>query len=119
MAISEPSLKQESTSTFVDLEHVGPGTPAGNWMRQFWHPVFRAEDLEPGRARPVRLLGEDFTLYRAESGAVHAVAFRCAHRGTQLSTGWVEGENLRCFYHRSEERRVGKARHARETHASW
>ena len=29
MAISEPSLKQESTSTFVDLEHVGPGTPAG------------------------------------------------------------------------------------------
>ena len=38
MAISEPSLKQESTSTFVDLEHVGPGTPAGNWMRQFWHP---------------------------------------------------------------------------------
>jgi 5,5'-dehydrodivanillate O-demethylase len=27
------------------------------------------------------------------------VAFRCAHRGTQLSTGWVEGEDLRCFYH--------------------
>ena len=51
MAISEPGIKQESTSTFVDLEHVGPGTPAGNWMRQFWHPVFRAEDLEPGRAR--------------------------------------------------------------------
>jgi 5,5'-dehydrodivanillate O-demethylase len=99
MAISEPSLRQESISTFVDLEHVGPGTPAGNWMRQFWHPVYRAEDLEPGRAKPVRLLGEDFTLYRAESGAVHALAFRCAHRGTQLSTGWVEGENLRCFYH--------------------
>jgi 5,5'-dehydrodivanillate O-demethylase len=32
-------------------------------------------------------------------GAAHLVAFRCAHRGTQLSTGWVEGENLRCFYH--------------------
>jgi 5,5'-dehydrodivanillate O-demethylase len=27
------------------------------------------------------------------------VAFRCAHRGTQLSTGWVEGDDLRCFYH--------------------
>src|SRR5205085_5832818 len=27
------------------------------------------------------------------------VAFRCGHRGTQLSTGWVEAENIRCFYH--------------------
>jgi 5,5'-dehydrodivanillate O-demethylase len=27
------------------------------------------------------------------------VAFRCAHRGTQLSTGWVEGDKIRCFYH--------------------
>src|SRR5262249_22542868 len=24
---------------------------------------------------------------------------RCAHRGTQLSTGWVEGDCIRCFYH--------------------
>ena len=23
----------------------------------------------------------------------------CAHRGTQLSVGWVEGENVRCRYH--------------------
>src|SRR5207302_10376505 len=66
---------------------------------------------------------EDFTLYRGETpagdtplpnpstssgqapppqggrGQVHAVAFRCAHRGTQLSTGWVEGDDIRCFYH--------------------
>jgi nitrite reductase/ring-hydroxylating ferredoxin subunit len=41
----------------------------------------------------------DFTLYRGEWGEPHAVAFRCAHRGTQLSTGWVEGDHLRCFYH--------------------
>ena len=27
------------------------------------------------------------------------MAFRCAHRGTQLSTGWVEGDCVRCFYH--------------------
>jgi 5,5'-dehydrodivanillate O-demethylase len=27
------------------------------------------------------------------------VAARCAHRGTQLSTGGVEGDCLRCFYH--------------------
>jgi len=30
---------------------------------------------------------------------VHAFENRCAHRGTQLSTGWVEGDCIRCFYH--------------------
>jgi 5,5'-dehydrodivanillate O-demethylase len=56
-------------------------------------------DLPVGRAKPIRVMSEDFTLYRGESGQPHAVAFRCAHRGTQLSTGWVEGDELRCFYH--------------------
>lgn len=98
MAISR--LPQPSRcGNLVDIEHVGPGTPAGNWLRLFWHPVYVAEELPVGRAMPLRILGEDFTLYRGESGAVHAVAFRCAHRGTQLSTGWVEDDKLRCFYH--------------------
>src|SRR5438046_7161708 len=99
MAITQDPQTANRPASFVDIEHVGPGTPAGSWLRRFWHPVYRSEDLEPGRAKPVRLLGEDFTLYRGESGDVHAVAFRCAHRGTQLSTGWVEGDTIRCFYH--------------------
>jgi len=82
-----------------DFVHTGPGTLAGRFMRRFWHPVYRAQDLQPGRAVPVTIMSEDFTLFRGESGGVHALAFRCAHRGTQLSTGWVEGDNLRCFYH--------------------
>src|SRR5262249_13755529 len=56
-------------------------------------------ELAIGEARPIRLLGESFTLYRGESGAPHVLAFRCAHRLSQLSTGWVEGEGLRCVYH--------------------
>ena len=82
-----------------DCVHTGPGTPAGRYLRRFWQPVFRAEDLPPGCALPIRIMSEDFTLYRGEEGGVHLVAFRCAHRGTQLSTGWVEGETIRCRYH--------------------
>jgi 5,5'-dehydrodivanillate O-demethylase len=85
--------------TMDDVVHTGPGTLAGRYLRQFWQPVYRSEDLAPARPKPVKLMSEDFTLYRGESGEAHAVAFRCAHRGTQLSTGWVEGDNLRCFYH--------------------
>jgi 5,5'-dehydrodivanillate O-demethylase len=61
--------------------------------------VCRAADLAPGRTKPIRIMSEDFTLYRGESGTPHIVAFRCAHRGTQLSAGWVQGDELRCYYH--------------------
>jgi 5,5'-dehydrodivanillate O-demethylase len=84
---------------FVDLEPVGPGTPVGCYLRKFWQPVFRASDLPSGRAKPIEILGEKFTIYRGEGGAAHVCAFRCAHRGTQLSLGWVEGDSLRCRYH--------------------
>jgi 5,5'-dehydrodivanillate O-demethylase len=44
-------------------------------------------------------MNEDLTLYRGEGGAPHIVGHRCAHRGNQLSAGWVEGDAIRCFYH--------------------
>jgi len=84
---------------WLDFYHVGPDTLAGRFMRSFWQPIARAQDVPAGRAKPIHMLGIELTVYRGEDGAVHALAFRCAHRGTQLSTGWVEGDNLRCFYH--------------------
>src|SRR5262245_51969186 len=83
----------------VDFVHTGPGTLAGRYMRMFWQPVFRAQDLPAGRAFPLRIMSEDFTIYRGESGTPHVVGPRCAHRRTQLSVGWVEGDCIRCFYH--------------------
>lgn len=83
----------------TDFVRTGPGTLAGRYLRRFWQPVCRAEDVKAGQAAPIRIMSEDFTLYRGESGAPHVVAFACAHRGTQLSTGWVEGDSIRCRYH--------------------
>ncbi|NIO11930.1 MAG: Rieske 2Fe-2S domain-containing protein [Deltaproteobacteria bacterium] len=65
----------------------------------FWQPIYRAQDLRAGRAVPIRIMSESYTLYRGESGSPHLLDFRCAHRGTQLSTGWVEGDSIRCRYH--------------------
>ncbi len=84
---------------WTDFVHTGPGTLAGRYLRRFWQPVLRSQDLKPGKAVPIRVMSEEFTLYRGEAGTTHMLAFRCAHRGTQLSTGWVEGDNLRCRYH--------------------
>jgi 5,5'-dehydrodivanillate O-demethylase len=82
-----------------DCVRTGPGTPAGRYLRQFWQPVYHSVDLKPGRPVAIRIMSQDFTLYRGASGQPHLVDARCPHRGTQLSSGWVEGEDLRCFYH--------------------
>jgi 5,5'-dehydrodivanillate O-demethylase oxygenase subunit len=44
-------------------------------------------------------MSQDYTLYRGESGEPHLLDFRCAHRRTQLNTGWVDGDNVRCYFH--------------------
>src|SRR4051794_15730809 len=93
------AVDQQTSVEWRDYAHTGPGTLGGQYMRRFWHVVHRSQDLAPGRAKPIRIMSEDLTLYRSENGVPHVVAFRCAHRGTQLSTGWVEGDNIRCFYH--------------------
>ena len=85
--------------TEADLARTGPNTLAGRYLRRFWMPVAVLDDIRPGRAKPVQIMGERFTVYRGESGEPHVVAPECAHRGTQLSTGWVEGDCIRCFYH--------------------
>src|SRR5688572_4034850 len=99
VAVQKETTNGHSSADYREFSRVGPGTLAGRYLRRFWHPVCRAQDLLPGHAKPLRLMGEDFTLYRGEGGTPHLVAYRCAHRGTQLSTGWVEGDCIRCFYH--------------------
>jgi 5,5'-dehydrodivanillate O-demethylase len=94
MTMTAPTLRDD-----VDFAHTGPGTLAGRYFRRFWIPVARLDDVPPGRAKPIQLLNEKFTYYRGESGTPHLVGYYCAHRSTQMSTGWVEGDCIRCFYH--------------------
>ena len=81
------------------LTETGPGTDMGRLLRKFWQPVAVSASVRSGDARPLRVLGEDLTLYRGESGRAYLVAGRCAHRLTVLHTGWVQGEDIRCIYH--------------------
>jgi 5,5'-dehydrodivanillate O-demethylase len=83
----------------IDFVHTGPGTLGGRYLRRFWQPISLSRDLAKRQAVLIRIMNEEFTLYRGDSGQAHVTEFRCPHRGTQLSTGSVRGEQLSCRYH--------------------
>lgn len=83
----------------VALTRVGPGTPMGELLRRYWHPVAASSELDVGQTRPVRLLGEDLVLFRTSDGALGLLEDRCPHRGSALRCGVVDHESIACPYH--------------------
>jgi 5,5'-dehydrodivanillate O-demethylase len=82
------------------LSRVGPGTPAGNLLRRYWHVVAAAAEITESKPKKrVRVLGEDLLLYRDHSGAYGLVGEHCAHRGVSLYYGFIEDDGIRCPYH--------------------
>jgi phthalate 4,5-dioxygenase oxygenase subunit len=83
------------------LCRIGPGTPMGNLMRQYWVPAALSSELPEadGPLLRVRLLGEDLIGFRTTSGAVGLIQNSCPHRGASLFYGRNEDEGLRCVYH--------------------
>ena len=81
-----------------ELTEVGAGTPMGELLRRYWHPVGLAADAG-ATPRQVRVLGEDLILFRDGQGRPGLVHPRCAHRGASLYYGRVEADGIRCCYH--------------------
>lgn len=68
-------------------------------LRACWHPVAYSAELAPGEPLAVDLLGEALVLWRDSAGTTHAFFDLCIHRGTALSLGTVEGDEIVCPYH--------------------
>jgi phenylpropionate dioxygenase-like ring-hydroxylating dioxygenase large terminal subunit len=81
-----------------NITEVGAGTPGGEWMRRYWHPLALSQNVTT-RPQNVRILGEDLILFRDGKGRPGLLYPRCAHRGTTLYYGKCEDEGIRCCYH--------------------
>src|ERR1044071_3984045 len=81
------------------LTQTGAGTPMGELLRRYWHPIAAASELAADPVRPVRLLGENLTLFQDGSGRVGLIGERCAHRAISLAYGIPQENGLRCAYH--------------------
>jgi phenylpropionate dioxygenase-like ring-hydroxylating dioxygenase large terminal subunit len=65
-----------------------------------WYWLCRSREIRRGRVKARRLLGRDLAVFRGENGAVVALDAYCPHMGAHLAEGQVEGNALRCFFHR-------------------
>ncbi len=90
-----------NTEENEQLVRVGPGTDMGEVMRRYWHPIALSTELpEPdGVPKRIRLLGQNFVLFRDTEGALGMLDELCMHRCASLATGRVEEGGIRCVYH--------------------
>ncbi len=87
-------------SRYHVLTQTARGTPAGQLLRRYWHPVMLTRDFPVGSPpQSVRIMSEDLVLFRDESGRIGLLGLKCSHRGTDLSYGRLENGGLRCIYH--------------------
>src|SRR5260370_944701 len=96
-------MRQDENET---VTRVGPGTPAGELLRRYWHPVSMAGELtEEKPIKAVKLLGEKLVVFRLPLGPNESepryglVAEQCRHRLASLAYGRVDHEGIRCPYH--------------------
>ena len=81
-----------------ELTEVSAGTPMGELLRRYWHPVGLTADAG-ATPRQIQVLGETLILFRDGQGRPGLVHPRCAHRGASLYYGKIETSGIRCCYH--------------------
>lgn len=81
-----------------ELTRVGRGTPMGELLRRYWHPVGLIKDAS-SIPKQVKILGEQLILFRDGNGRPGLLYPRCAHRGASLLFGKTEARGIRCCYH--------------------
>ena len=82
----------------AELTEVRRGTPMGEFLRRYWHPIGLATDATD-TPRRIRALSEDAILFRDGTGRPGPRAREVLHRGTTLYYGKVETQGIRCCYH--------------------
>ncbi|MBL8629634.1 MAG: aromatic ring-hydroxylating dioxygenase subunit alpha [Rhodospirillaceae bacterium] len=64
----------------------------------FWYAAEESRNITDTPVH-VKMLGQEFALFRDTAGKVHCVSNICTHRGASLAHGKVRGDAIECPYH--------------------
>ena len=81
-----------------EITFVEKGSPCGELLRRYWHPVLLSEELGE-LPKLIKVLGEELVLFRDKSGQIGLLHKHCAHRGASLEYGIVADCGIICSYH--------------------
>jgi len=81
-----------------EITRVGPGTPAGEYLRRYWHPVFLSQDLGE-QPVAIKILTEELVIFRDKSDNLGLVHKHCPHRQASLEFGMCTDSGIQCCYH--------------------
>lgn len=90
--------RRRNAKVDAELMSVDRGTPGGEYLRRFWHPIALASELGE-LPLAIRILGEDLVVFRDGGGRVGLLERRCSHRNTSLEYGLIQERGIRCCYH--------------------
>ena len=65
----------------------------------FWYRAARTSDIRRGKMMATTMLETRVLVGRDRAGRAFAMKDACPHRGTPLSYGWFNGEQVQCVYH--------------------
>jgi 5,5'-dehydrodivanillate O-demethylase len=90
-------MSQEYAKRLVEVD---PGTPGGDLLRRYWHPLCPISSVRATAPLcRVEILGESLVVIQLADGTCIAIGERCPHRGASLRYGYVEDGGIRCAYH--------------------
>ena len=92
--LSEVPSGRTETSGSTPLERCPLPVPFG------WFFVSYSEDLKAAEVRNIQYFGQEWVMFRGETGEAGVVDPYCPHLGAHLGHGGkVEGDSLRCPFH--------------------
>ena len=101
-------LHREVPEEDVELSHVGPDTPCGEYLRRFWQPICFSDELKDLPQR-VKILGEELVVFRDRRGIVGLLELHCPHRGASLEYGLIDAREYDAATMAGCSRRTGRS----------
>lgn len=82
-----------------DWRNIFGGLRQGQIHPEGWYAVALSSEVEPGRITGRPFLNGRVAIYRKRTGEPVVVTAYCPHMGSDLASGAIVGDELRCNYH--------------------